>query len=322
MAISLIDRLQSMTASIRLIKPVTVHPPVIDTWVKSWADEFDVQFRAIDLMEWANKLTLATGLELDNRWGLVYEMPRWSGEDDIAYRKRLQVCILVHTASGTRANCEQVLDLVVGDPGSCRIESLWPAIANVTFDTDKGLRAATTYRDQIEFLLDRMVAKGITWQLFLPYLDYTMSMKMAGTDYTHYDMSIYLGVHDEEFEYHMRPTLVSRLTKAISSDLLARTTFVKPYSMGGIIQAWQYSPYLVDTVLLRRGELGWQIDLISSKQSDKSGLFDMILWRFGEEVVLSARYTAKKARDLATVFNTAVWNRKDSTYGASMRVVG
>jgi len=63
---------------------------VINTLYHSWIDQLNKVSMRMDNMVLANRVEYATGLELDNRWGKVLDLPRLLDETDSNYRKRLQ----------------------------------------------------------------------------------------------------------------------------------------------------------------------------------------------------------------------------------------
>ena len=220
MAVSLLFSHVTWDSNLRLIRPVTANPPVIDTIVKAWADEFNYLHQLITSMEWANKLASATGTELDDKWGSIFEIPRWTGETDDAYRKRLQTYTMIHTSSGTKSNAEAVLDTIVEEAGASSIETCWPATVRVNFSTDSALRMATTYQSLIEYTLGQLIASGISWTMYLPYIDYSMGATFSGQTFIEYELDLLAKQEDKDFSYWLRPRLVNRLIEGWDMDAL------------------------------------------------------------------------------------------------------
>lgn len=220
MAVSLLFSHCSLESALRVVRPVTANPPVIDTIVKTFADELNYLQQTVAAMEWANRLPSATGSELDDKWGTIYEIPRWTGETDDAYRKRLSTYTLIHTSSGTKANAESVLDTIVEEDGVSSVEPVWPASVRVNFDTDTAMRMATTYHDLIEYTLSHIIAAGISWTLYLPYIDYEMGAKFGGQTEIDYDTDLLVKLLDKETVYWLRPRLVSWKTETWNHDVM------------------------------------------------------------------------------------------------------
>lgn len=220
MAVSLLFSHVTWDSNLRLIRPVTANPPVIDTIVKAWADEFNYLHQLITSMEWANKLASATGTELDDKWGSIFEIPRWTGEADDAYRKRLQTYTMIHTSSGTKSNAEAVLDTIVEEAGASSVETCWPATVRVNFSTDSALRMATTYQSLIEYTLGQLIASGISWTMYLPYIDYSMGATFRGQTFIEYELDLLAKQEDKDFSYWLRPRLVNRLIEGWDMDAL------------------------------------------------------------------------------------------------------
>ena len=220
MVVSLLLSHCSLESALRVVRPVTANPPVIDTIVKTFADELNYLQQTVAAMEWANRLPSATGSELDDKWGTIYEIPRWTGETDDAYKKRLSTYTLIHTSSGTKANAEAVLDSLVEEDGVSSVEPVWPASVRVNFATDTAMRMATTYHDLIEYTLSHIIAAGISWTLYLPYLDYEMGAKFGGQTEIDYDTDLLVKLLDKEIVYWLRPRFVSWKTETWNHDLM------------------------------------------------------------------------------------------------------
>jgi len=89
--------------------------PVISALVWSYTEILDAVWRQMDTMSRALKLEHAQGTDLDNSWGLIYDLPRLVSEDDTEYRDRLKTRTRILKGSGTKENCESIIDSVLGE---------------------------------------------------------------------------------------------------------------------------------------------------------------------------------------------------------------
>lgn len=205
-------------AGIRIVNPQLMSPnvTVIDTLLKSYIYEFDKVLRQLQLMHLRHRLDLATGTDLDEEWGKVFQLPRYADEPDDVYRKRLQLHILMILACGTAPGCEEVLGELVDDPGSVRVESEWPATVRVHFDTDRAVRNADYYRGMLEYLRTRLFAAGVNVVYHITYADLVADIVLKGTVETEFRSDLLIEQPDLETSYS--GGLVSVLGQAIDLD--------------------------------------------------------------------------------------------------------
>lgn len=272
-------------AGIRIVNPQLMSPnvTVIDTLLKSYIYEFDKVLRQLQLMHLRHRLDLATGTDLDEEWGKVFQLPRYADEPDDVYQKRLQLHILMILACGTAPGCEEVLGYLVGDPGAVRVVSEWPATARVYFDSDKSVRNADYYRGTLEYLRTKLFAAGVDVIYHITYKDLLASMLIAGSaaatleadlcvallDCVKSYISSIVSVIQVESEYEVGSILARRakaLLYAVSAirgavemefegGIACRGTFGHEVAADLALRAIKILPYPADVALHRLGVL-------------------------------------------------------------------
>ncbi len=173
----------------RIVKPVGSVPPVIDTIYTGLAERFDFLQQGIQAFALFNKITYAKSEaetensilpSLDGVWGKLYNLPRLTGESDDHYRMRLQTYVKVLTGCGTIPNCQEVLDFLVGYPGSTRILPIWPARAIIDFNDVDAMRSARSRLSLLNSVLPGMFAAGVDYEMRLPYIDSAVCAYIQG----------------------------------------------------------------------------------------------------------------------------------------------
>ena len=271
MAIRILYSHASYDSSVRVIRQVAVNPPVIDTIMKTLAAELNYIRQQVTAMEWANKLPSATGQELDDKWGRIFELPRWLNEDDGAYRKRLQTFTMIHTSCGTKANAEAVLDTIVEDEGATTVDTVWPASVRVNWSTDGALRMAKEYQSLIEYTLGHLIASGISWSIYLPFTDYSMNSTFRGPDFLEYEMDLTAKMANLEFNYWLRPRFIVKHDLGWDMDILA-SVVDKEISWSERVRIYKLLETAVGMDVLAMTTLSspWDMDLISLRSFSRS----------------------------------------------------
>lgn len=170
----------------RIVKPPRSAPPVIDSIAYGLAQRFDYLQQGIQAFALFNKIEFAKGESdgflpsLDDVWGKIYSLPRRTGESDHDYRVRLQTYTKVLTGCGTAQTSQEVLDFLIGLPGATTVQSVWPAQANIEFNSVDAMRLATRKLDLLNSVLPGMFAAGVDYHLQLFYLDCYVKAAIKG----------------------------------------------------------------------------------------------------------------------------------------------
>ena len=235
---------------------------VISAIVWSYVELLDATWRQLDTMANALKLDWAWGDDLDNAWGLIYDLPRISEEDDTNYRNRLKTRTNILNGSGTKSNCEDIINNIIGE--SCtNVETVFPAKVKVTFDTFSGMQSAKEKKSTLDLLIPQMLAAGISYDLLIPYSEYLMTIVMNGPIWLPYNNYLAIQHRNEDTSYDFYYQAILRSLINIDTDILLTKTNVLSYLSGIMMQNFKQASYNFDSVLF--------------KTVPKSVLFDQIL---------------------------------------------
>ena len=161
---------------------------VISALVWSYAEILDAVWRQMDTMANALKLEHAQDDDLDNAWGQIYDLPRLVSEDDTQYRDRLKTRTKILNSSGTKANCESIIDNVIGEAGSSDVDTQYPSCVRITFTDDDYTRIAIAKQTTLNILIPQMLAAGVSYEMILPLIDYTSDIIMNGPIWLPFNM--------------------------------------------------------------------------------------------------------------------------------------
>jgi len=219
-------------ASIRLVHPKLGDIPVLDSIFKSYVTQIDLVKRHNFLMYLSNNIDYAVGEELDRKWGAVYPLPRYTGESDDAYRKRLKAYSSIQTGSGSKSTCERVLDIIAGEIGSSRVETHDPGSVRIHWNTPEAVRIVRQNMDIINDVVPRMLAAGINWDMVFEFADYFMRVCMRIERNYEWNSDMMLAKFDNICEYPLNVLTSTRFDLAEGNDIVLSKMFQAIYNGG------------------------------------------------------------------------------------------
>lgn len=237
---------------------------VIDAIVKSYADILDAVWRQMETMTNALKLDYAWDEELDNAWGLIYDLPRISEEDDTSYRDRLKTRTNILNSSGTKANCEFIIDNVIGEESS-NVTGSWPANVKITFDTISAMRIAKEKQETLDILIPQMLAAGISYDLMLPFVDLYIDIVMNGPIWLPYNNYLAIQHRNEDTSYEFDLIGIFQNLASTDNDIALQKYFQKSLLIGALFQAYNNKTYSMYTGLFGVIYKNLLVDIITEK---------------------------------------------------------
>jgi hypothetical protein len=160
----------------------------VDALFWGFGNEWNKAASSIQLLDIRMKLDFATKEDLDNLWGVILGLGRYAGESDELYRTRLSTYIRIITSSGTKSNCEAVLDRITGLQGSSDLKSYYPATVVLNWTSPSAVERAAPMASMIAEAMDGMLAAGISWSTSYPWATYNMDMAKAYLEIATYNM--------------------------------------------------------------------------------------------------------------------------------------
>ena len=321
MGLSLIYNAAGYSIGMRLVKPYGPNDTVINTLYHSWIDQLNKISMKMDNMVLANRVEYATGLELDNRWGKILDLPRLLDETDTNYRKRLQAATKILTGCGTKANCEEVLSFLVDIPDSASIVQDAPGKIRIYWTTDEACRKAKELESLINRVLPKMVAGGVQYTVYHPFIDYQMGMSLIGPIYAHYDMGMLLQKQNLDHSWTMRTTVVLQQSLTHDMDLILKKPTGKTYGADMRMMASPNEIYEMGFLLKKAMSMDHEIDMLLRKLQSLNYNIDLILQKRNISKTYAMDLLSKKARRLFYSVNLSMKDKHAAGYGISIKVV-
>lgn len=321
MGISLTYNAAAYGMTLRLVRPYGPNDTVINTLYHSWIDQLNKVSMRMDNMVLANRIEYARNVELDNRWGKVLDLPRLIDESDDHYRKRLQAATKILTGCGTKANCEEILSFLVDHPNSANIVQGKPGKVRIYWTTDEACRRGKELDDLVNRLVPKMLAAGIEYTIYHPFIDYQMGMALIGPIYAHYDMDMLLKKLNLDSSWTMRTRIVLQRASDYEMDLLQKKITDKPYYAKLTLLASPDKPYQMDLLLVKAQSMDLEIDMLLRKLQSLNYNISMILQKRNISKAYAMDLLAKKTRRLFYSVNSTLKAVQSAGYGIDIKVV-
>lgn len=252
---------------------------VFDALVKSYAEIFDEVWRQMETMSNALKLEYAQSTDLDLAWGQIYDLPRIVNEDDTSYRDRLKTRTTILNSSGTKQNCETIINSIIGS-SSTEITSRYPSSVDINFSTVEAMRIAKEKLSTLNILIPQMLAIGISYNIYMPFSDYYMDSVLNGPIYLPYNIFLAINYHNENTSYEMafQPNLQSLLPYELDSMLLNSNDYY----------------ILIDSLINKSNTTSKNIDIAVKKSVTKSLQKDILIYKKNINTALLTNIYIKK----------------------------
>lgn len=307
--------------TLRLVRPYGPNDTVINTLYHSWIDQLNKVSMRMDNMVLANRIEYARNVELDNRWGKVLDLPRLINESDDHYRKRLQAATKILTGCGTKANCEEVLSFLVDHPDSANIVQDKPGKVRIYWTTDEACRRGKELDDLVSRLVPKMLAAGIEYTIYHPFIDYQTGMALIGPIYAHYEMDMLLKRLNLDSSWTMRTRIVLQQASDYEMDLLQKKITDKPYYANLTLLASPDKPYQMDLLLVKSQGMDFEIDMLLRKLQSLNYDISMVLQNRNISKAYAMDLLAKKTRRLFYSVNSTLKAVQSEGYGIDIKVV-
>jgi hypothetical protein len=248
--------------------PSSQHDTVVNTLLHCWAEQVDRVWRTMETMSYSMKIDSASGSDLDDFWGVTYDLPRYYEESDEHYRLRLKNYTNVLTSGGTKPNCESVLDQLIGDTDSSEITTSGKAKVRITFNTDYGMRSARDKLTLLNNVIPKMLAAGVSYSIYIPFIDYYTDMLLKGMADCPYTVGMSAKVPDKTYAYVLNSIFVNRYTETYDMDALILNPFNFDYLLGMKLSKGFDKSYSEDAILSKGLDATFDLDGLFKKAVD------------------------------------------------------
>ncbi len=321
MGINLTYNAAGYSMGLRLVRPYGPTDTVINTLYHSWIDQLNKVSMKMDNMVLANRIEYAIDQELDNRWGKVLDLPRMLDETDTHYRKRLQAATKILTGCGTKASCEDILSFLVDQPDTARIEQGEPGKIRIYWDTDEACRKGKELDSLISMLMPKMLAAGVEYTIYHPFIDYHMGMSIIGPAFAHYNMDLLLKKLNLDCSWTMRTRIVLQQNLDLQMDLLLKRLIDKNYHANLILLGSPDKNYQMDLLVERALDMDYEIDMLLRKLQNLNYNISMILQKRNISKAYQINLLARKTKRLFYSANSTIKAVQGAGYGIDIKVV-
>ena len=239
---------------------------------------------AISLMGLRLLLPYATSDDLDLYWSKILGMKRRYGESTEDFRKRLSTRLAIMKSSGTKPECEAILNSLLGMTNAVNLKTYWPAEVRVEWNSFWAMKNAEANFSVISETLDEMLAAGVTWSTSFPYKQYNLDVFLVGKHSAYY--SIDAGISKEKYcSYLLRTDIFDMGSTNYDLDInletvhgaterldaLVRADKTKVVHVDAHIEEPHDESYLVDSILKQKKTKSYEVDSIS--EAMRSGVY-------------------------------------------------
>ena len=256
---------------------------IINAVIKSYARRIAELKTAIATMGLRLQLPYATPDDLDEYWSSIIGLYRRYGEDDETFRSRLMTRLSIMKSSGTKAECEDILNNILGMQDAVDLVIYGGAEVRVNWSSYQAMITAEAKYTAVKEALDLMIAAGVSWSTAFPYKTYDVDAYLMGQHSTDYTLDVNVS-KPKSCLYLVRTDIFDTGTLSQDLDALLETS----HQLTERIDAWikadrsksqmvdanieipHTQSYEMDGLLQKSGEQSYDVDAISEKlQSDQ-----------------------------------------------------
>jgi len=292
---------------------------VMNALVWAWAETFDSVWRKMETMANALKLEHATDTYLDDAWGQIFDLPRIYQETDTAYRDRLKTRTTILTSSGTKSNCETIIDSIIGMFGETTVTTRYPSSVQITFSSIDAMRIAKEKQDTLNYLIPQMVAAGISYSMYLPFIDYFMETYIKGPLTLSHTMQYALLHRNSDLAYNANVINTIQPELSYDVDMTIMNHHIKQLLIGSLFSIEKLNAYSMLVGLFGTQNKILLMDSINKKNNViKQFIVDQYLQKFNLNKQYNLSMLSKaNPRRIYRMSNTLT-NQLISTYDLDM----
>lgn len=230
---------------------------------------------AIATMGLRLRLQYATADDMDQVWAKMLGLRRRYGEADEVFRSRLLTRLAIMKSSGTKAECESIINNILGMQDAVDLKAYWPAEVRVNWTSFQAMITAEERYDVLKEALDTMLAAGISWSTSFPYEQYDVDAILEGKHSTNYSVDHYAAKIKSAL-YLVRADIFDTGSASVELDACLETTHTAIERLDARIHAGRSKTVQVDACLETIHTKSYQLDGIVRTAKSKSYQADAI----------------------------------------------
>jgi len=231
---------------------------------------------AIALMGLRLQLPYATTDDLDLYWSKILAMKRRYNEPDEDFRRRLTIRLSIMKSSGTKPECEAILNNIMGMVNAVNLKTYWPAEVCVNWNSFWAMKTAEANYAVIKEALDGMLAAGVSWSTAFPYKEYNLDANLIGRHSTSY--SIDAGISKEKYcTYLLRTDLLDQNSASQDLDAYLEVPHFSQQRLDALVRADKSKSELLDVNISHGRLAGYETDVVLKQKRTKPEEVDAIV---------------------------------------------
>lgn len=235
---------------------------IINAILWSYGRTIEDLSEAISIMGLRLQLPYATSDDLDLYWATMLGLKRRYNESDEDFRTRLSTRLAIMKSSGTKPECEAILNHALGMRDAVDLQTYWPGDVRVVWKSYAAMRQAQAKYAMVQELLNTMLAAGVSWSTAFPYIEQSVDVFLSGK-------------HSWPFQVD------TGLSKEKEALQLVRTEFFNQgqasQDVDANLETWNTASLQVQTLLIARNSMLIQADAMAEARVPKDMLVDSML---------------------------------------------
>jgi hypothetical protein len=231
---------------------------------------------AISTMGMRLMLPYATTDDLNLYWSKILGAKRRYNEPDEDFRRRLITRLAISKCSGTKPECEEILNNILGMENAVDLQTYWPAEVRVTWNSFYSMKAAETNFNAIKEALDEMLAAGVSWSTAFPYIQYNLDVNLLGPHSQPYSVDANIS-RIKDCTYLLRTDLFDTGTDSYDLDACLETPHSFQERLDTLIRADRSKTALLDANVSENHPKSYQNDAVLVQDRTKTEEVDAIL---------------------------------------------
>jgi hypothetical protein len=260
---------------------------IINAIIHSYSGAVEELRQAIATMGLRLQLPYAISEDLDQYWAKMLGLRRRYGEPDEDFRSRLITRLAIMKSSGTKAECETILNRILGMQDAVDLKTYWPAEVRVNWTSFQAMITAEEKYESVKAALDTMLAAGVSWSTAFPYKQYNVDALLEGRHSVNCSVDCFAS-NQKSALYLVRTDIFDTGSASAEIDACLETMHQVTERLDALVHAWRTKAvqvdanieephredYSVDSILKRKKTLDYNMDMISEADRIESYRID------------------------------------------------
>jgi hypothetical protein len=249
---------------------------IINAIIWSAGREIERLSENIALMGLRLSLQNAVSEDLDLYWAKMLCLKRRYNESTEDFRMRLAIRLAIMKSSGTKPECESVIDHILGMRGAARLDTYWPGEVRVCWNSFAAMRRAQDNYAAVQAALNDMIAAGITWSTAFPWIQYLLDTNLAGINSAPYQLDA--GMETSKYVmYLMGADIFERNSASEDLDACIEERHTITARLDANLKTMHNKTQLLDICIQEAHDASYENDVILKARHTKSEDLDVII---------------------------------------------